>query len=457
MSRRAFIIFMDPVHARVCRAGERPESADIAAAPGATPQQLADAAFAALSSLGYAGEGLVLAVPSAWCLCAAVRLDDLPPRSGRQAMIFRLEEKLPVSAEDVVADLAPSNDGEAALGVCVEKKTLAPLVESLERRGIAVEAICPASLLALQHLLSDMHEADALVWPAGDGSLELFTLRGGTPRSWTLLPDEPGDLLLHVELAPRDRSMGMNFVALGLRKPLLDALAGLHNVRVIERETVHPDEAAAAMARAVLAGEAEAWVNLRRDELAVRDRVRLVHTSLAFAAAAMTLCLVSLSGTMLWRAHRYGRLAAAYADQQQAAFRRVFPEQPVPMDVSSRLASEARALRGVSGDASAPPPDAPGLLALRDLITRLPPGVRFRLLDLRLDPGRFTIEGQALSHGDADAIVGALRNHPAFDVEPPRTEQMADAPGENAMAVSFTITGSVATQREGKAARGATE
>jgi hypothetical protein len=129
----------------------------------------------------------------------------------------------------------------------------------------------------------------------------------------------------------------------------------------------------------------------------------------------------------------------------------------VPADVPSRLASEARALRGVSGsDTSAPPSDSPGLLALRDLITHLPPGVRFRVLDVRLDPGRFTIEGQALSHGDADSIAGALRNNPAFDVEPPRTEQLAEPSGENATAVSFTITGSVAKQREGQAGGGNT-
>src|SRR4051794_36802733 len=100
---------------------------DVPAAPDAAPDELARAAADALRAAGYAGQGVAVAVPSAWCLCAAVRTDDLPPRNWRQAMAYRLEERLPVSAEDVVADFVPAADGGEALGVCVEKKTVAPL------------------------------------------------------------------------------------------------------------------------------------------------------------------------------------------------------------------------------------------------------------------------------------------------------------------------------------------
>jgi hypothetical protein len=407
---------------------------------------------------------VVLALPSDWCLCAAVRLDDLPARNSRRAMVYRLEEKLPLSAEDVVADFLPAPAGSAALGVCVDKRTLAPLVQALEQRGVAVEAVCPASLLVLQHLLTDpgappaVRVADVIAWAAEDGSLELFTLRGGTVQSWILLPDDPKDLLLHLGLVPHD-GPELNVVAIGLGKRLLDALAALPKVRLEELTPPPPDEAAGATARAVLAGDAAAWVNLRRDDLAASDRLRAFRTPLGFAAAAVALCLVSLCAAMLWRAYRYERLAARYADEQRAVFTAAFPGQPVPADVASRLASEERALRGVSGgDASAPPPESPGLLTLRDLVSHLPSDVRYRVLDLRLEPGRFTVEGQALSHGDADAIAASLRRHGAFDVRPPRTEQLADpsAAGAGATAVSFTLTGSVAAPQDAPAAEGAT-
>jgi hypothetical protein len=124
----------------------------------------------------------------------------------------------------------------------------------------------------------------------------------------------------------------------------------------------------------------------------------------------------------------------------------------VPADVRSRLDSEVRALRGLAGgDPSARPPDAPGLVALRDLLAGLPADVRFRVLEARLDGAKFTLEGQANTHGDADAIATALRqggpdgNGRRFVVDPPRTEQLpAAGDGGGPQAVSFTITGSFA-------------
>src|SRR6185436_999635 len=100
--------------------------------------------------------------------------------------------------------------------------------------------------------------------------------------------------------------------------------------------------AGAEAAAAVLSGRVEPWVNLRRDELAVRDRLRLVRTPLAFAAAAAVLFVACACAAMLWRAARYDRLAGQYAGDQQAVFRTVFPRQPLPADVRSRLASEER-------------------------------------------------------------------------------------------------------------------
>ena len=88
------------------------------------------------------------------------------------------------------------------------------------------------------------------------------------------------------------------------------------------------------------------------------------------------------------------------------------------------------------------------MVALRDLLTRLPADVRYRVLEIRLDQGRFTLEGQVNSHGDADAIAAGLREGGkgrAFSVELPRTEQPADAAGEAGKAVSFTIDGEVAS------------
>src|SRR5258708_9296196 len=117
--------------------------------------------------------------------------------SWRRAMIYRLEEKLPIGAEDVVADFVPAGPAdEQVLGVCAQKAALAPLVEALEENGVTVGAICPASLLALQQLLSNGALAaqglpDAVLWPS-----ELFILRNGKLHGWSIIADEPKPLLL---------------------------------------------------------------------------------------------------------------------------------------------------------------------------------------------------------------------------------------------------------------------
>jgi hypothetical protein len=131
------------------------------------------------------------------------------------------------------------------------------------------------------------------------------------------------------------------------------------------------------------------------------------------------------------RASRYERLSVRYQAQQQALFHRLFPDAPVPPNVRSRLASEARAM---AGDGGSVPAQANGLLVLRDVLTHLPTDRRFRVSELRLDGRAFTLEGEVPTHGDAEAVVVALRRREGFEMQPPRTELRGAA-------VGFTISG----------------
>src|SRR4051794_32333241 len=64
-----------------------------------------------LRTSGWRDESVLLALPSNWCLAAQIDAAGLP-RGDRSAMLFRLEEKLPLAAEQVVADFAPAAGGE---------------------------------------------------------------------------------------------------------------------------------------------------------------------------------------------------------------------------------------------------------------------------------------------------------------------------------------------------------
>ena len=111
----------------------------------------AEAVQTALESAGCAGCEIILSIPSAFCLCAPSARMICRQRTGTRALLYRLEEKVPVSAEDVVADFVSTSDG--TLGVCTLRAKLAPLIEALEGKRITVAIVCPASFLAMQHLL----------------------------------------------------------------------------------------------------------------------------------------------------------------------------------------------------------------------------------------------------------------------------------------------------------------
>jgi hypothetical protein len=445
MSARSFILFPAPGAWRLAVTGEGvPTFHDLA-----LPAQTADPApivAAALKGAGYRGEGVMLAIPSRWCLCAPIQTSGLPAKNRRTALAYRLEEKLPLPAEDVVADyVAPDAGEEIILAVGVQKGVLAPPIEGLERAGVVVERICPASLLAGQYVLGKHEAPAALLYPGqSDGEVELLVLREGLPIGWHLLPATPQDVLLHLGFELQERPATL--AAIDLSPVLRDALKTIDGLRVTEIDAPGLSTAAAIGSAAVLAGKMTPWVDLRRDALATGDPLRQVRTPFTAAVAAVVLFLLCTSAAMIWRASRYDAMTDHYADAQQGVFRNVFPTGPVPVDVRSRLESEERSLRGLSGDSKTPPPDQNGLLTLRDILTRLPAesALRYRVLEVRLDRQRFTLDGQAASHGDADRIAGALRKDKSFVVEPPRTEQLPGTGDAAGKGVSFTINGEVA-------------
>src|SRR6185369_3653064 len=119
--------------------------------PNAGPAQIAAQIAQQLRQRGYKSQGALLALPATWCLCASISTANLPDRD-HAAMTFRLEEKLPLAAENITADFIVHED--TALGVCALNEKIQPLVEALEKSGVTLQSISPAAILAMQHLKS---------------------------------------------------------------------------------------------------------------------------------------------------------------------------------------------------------------------------------------------------------------------------------------------------------------
>jgi len=147
-----------------------------------------------------------------------------------------------------------------------------------------------------------------------------------------------------------------------------------------------------------------------------------------------------LSAILLFRSWQYEQIAQSEQDEQLAIFRQALPGQVAPASVISRLASEERKLRGLAGDSTDLPQQQSALAVLCEALGRLPTNLRFRILEMRFGQQQLYLEGEAQSHGDADAIAVALRKFQGFDIEAPKTEQLADK------GIAFTLVGTSATE-----------
>jgi type II secretory pathway component PulL len=458
---RAVVIFADADAWRIgLAAGKGASAAAVEAsvidAPfpdGASAEQRAAILADAVRAARLARSPVVLALRSHDCLCAPVDTRDLPSRQRGQAMLYRLEEQLPLAAEEVAADFVDGGRG-SALGVATEHRRLAPLALAVESAGLRVAAVCPAAMLAAQHWVDHGgprhdREADAgtelLLLGGAPGSAELFVLAGGAPVAWYTLPDDAGDILLHARVVALKHAAPIGITAVGIRPDLVRRLGAL-NLPVTEVELPRTRDAAMEMASLLAAGKRQAWIDLANGGAAAARSggwFGAAGAAARWTVAAMLVFSVCVTIALFWRAARYERLAARYEDEKRELFRQTLPGQPIPADVRSRLASEARTREGTGGAGS---PNASGLAVLRDLVTFLPSDSRFRVTDVRVDDGSFALTGDVPSHGDAEGIAVALRRRPGFTVDPPRTEQRAGG------VVSFTINGRAAAVKPGDCA-----
>jgi hypothetical protein len=429
--KRTIAIFADADAFRIARIDRAGESTvvEVPVASDMSPESRAAVLGEALQAGGFAGAHAALLLPSTQCLCATISMAGLPARQRGQAMLYRFEEKLPVAAEDIAADFIFGDATTLAVGV--ERRVLEPLVDVVRQSGVRLRAVCPMALLALQEWgeTRNIEAGDQwFCWPGASGPLELVRLADRRPVAWYVTSDDATDVAMHMRAAGGAQTI----IAVGLPAEFLERLksAGLA-VESVEPTDAH--RAAIDASKMVLAGRRLPWVDLANAGRAGSQGGGGFAAGVAgrVALAAVVVFVVCLVCALFVRASRYERLARGYESERQQMFRRLFPDAPIPPDVRSRLASEARA---VTGDGSSSRPDADGLLVLRDVLTFLPTDTRFRVSELRLEGHAFTLEGDVPTHGDADAIAGALRRRDGFDVQPPRTEQRGAA-------VGFTING----------------
>jgi len=405
--------------------------------PDAPP---AEALATTLKELGYTRGGVCLAVAAHSVLSARINCNNLPPRRRRTPMLYRLEEHLPLEAEQLTADFLPTEGGQS-LALAVETAPMQAVIDALGKAGIEVASICPTAMLALWHYQATGRWTGEYAVIVDGDAVHLFGMTPrGRPATWTTTAPRTGDVLaaLGADVLAHRSDDSRPVVRLLGQWP--DELAEAMRARG-DFDTQAPDQtpallAAAKTAAALATGRNAGWVDLRRDALAPTDAWASLTRPLAVAVLLTIVLLVAVAGMCLWRQGQCDTLTDGHKRLQRDQYARLYPGRGTPVNVKSALASEHRRLAGVHGTDIAAPNQTHAINTLTDLLAALPPALRLRIVEIRLSASGLLVEGQTREHTDAQLIAQAI-GRVGFDVDPPRTEKLARG------GVSFTITGKV--------------
>ncbi|HSU69070.1 MAG TPA: hypothetical protein VLJ39_19460 [Tepidisphaeraceae bacterium] len=428
MGSQSFILFAGDSDWRIGRLASGEASFVNVPVAGRTPAEHARQIALSLEELGYEGRGTLLALPSAWCYSASIATDDVP-KNDRKAMLYRLEEKLPLPAEGLIADFIPGGPAaERALGIAVATRQAVEWVEALESAGVTVQSVAPAAMLASQGLPSTAGQDPYLLLCAeegGDGrAVNLIEMQGGKPASWAMLPLDINDLKLQIELAVIDFDGPPRIESCGLSAPEVAAITEATGLVVTPRDG-SPSEAAARLGAEVLAGRQRPWAELRRGPLAIADSIRQHRKPLNALLTAAAILLLALAGVMIFRGIRFEGLGSASDRRMVETFARQFPGWPTPVNVRAVVESEHRKAAARMGGSLPPEARRSALQTLRDVLAKLPAEGHFTIDRATFEDEGFQMEGKLRSYEDVDVVADAARRA-GLTVDPPQARKDAE-------------------------------
>ncbi|HSI33021.1 MAG: hypothetical protein ACAI43_00405 [Phycisphaerae bacterium] len=399
-----------------------------------------------LSSHGYRGQPVMVALPSGWCMAAAVSTDGVPA-DDRAALAFRLEEQLPVAAEAFTADfvLPTGTNSFSALGVAVPNDRVTPVVAALESVGITVQSVTPAAVLALEACLARVRGLMALretrapvvgadvgvaetpaaivALPDEGGRVSLFSLADDCPTAWVTSEATPDQLELHLTLLRLELPDDAPVLTCGL-----PAGGGAWPAGIELHPAVSPTELAGlvgALAHDVLSGRRVPRVEFRRGALATGDPLRLHRRAINLALISAAGFFLVVAGFLFYRGTLYDRLATSHEAQLANEYRQAFGGQSVPPGVRRVVESELRKL--TTAGATALPAEArqSALKLMRDVLSGVDAAAPVSFERLSFSDTGFEAEGRCKSPEDLTGLITASKAA-GLEVPPP---QMRKAEG----------------------------
>ncbi|TWU62330.1 hypothetical protein V7x_40590 [Crateriforma conspicua] len=323
---------------------------------------------------------------------------------------YELEEYLPLDGDEIAIARVDGHAG--SLVIAASASALEEDYTEIHRQGTHVEAVTPIVWLATQMALTptDLRVTD-YVLVLSETHVDVMTFDNGKIidwqwRPWTgrnfrdLTPQPEGNVIVLV-----DRDIGAEAGAEALDWGR-GTIAQLHEINILE--------AADLQAAAIVAGRSNAWIDLRNGRLSSPRPFYAIQRPLSVAVGALLLFQIALIGSVYWRDYSNRLASQVMIERQHRSFEKAFPNQPVPVGITSRLESEQRSLVGAKGlDGPASPRLVSVAPVLHHVLMALPnqEDIRFRIDRLECGPNEVRLlDGVVRSFEELEEISLRLRS-----------------------------------------------
>lgn len=371
--------------------------------------------------------GCVIAPASNSCFFARLNFPADFNLRDRPALIYELENHLPIDAESMAANFTSLPESvsqdqklpeKSLSAIAVEVKDWKPLADTLETKGIPVTNIIPDVALAV----TSLHEKHSLSGFSNlilcrENHADMITLADDRILSWKYTKLEAESLKRHKSLDIQECNEVLVVGCTEEQATLIRNNVGPVRIDTEPLEMHHLHGANSAVSK-----PASIEYNLRRDGLASDDPLRPITKQLSWLAFAIgTLLLVTIAGSW-WRSARIEARTSEILQAQSTAFKQSFPDTRVPASLLRRVRSEHTRIMG-SRNASKQI-EAPGSAAelMGVLLASLPTNTRARISSIDIRNGNMELTFQVQHFVDAGVIAEAL-SQAGFEVSQPATAQ----------------------------------
>ena len=363
-----------------------------------------------VQTLATPGDTVTLVIPASWCYLHPVR--PAVRRPDAATLAFEFEAHVPLAIESLTCAFAPLAEG-GWMGVGVPTECIQPLLEALDSIGLNVERITLDALHGLGQVQSS--NPSQLLW------CDRFHATGVWIEEGRL-----GDLrCVRLRDTGKIDNHSLRLAAIGL--PLPDPAKTLWaGPMAAQRPSMTLESVSPTLAENPPMGGWMGTFNLATGALAPRR----THSQVRRAGRRGALVtLVLMLGLMLATAHhRRATLIqlAATTGWEREQFKTALPQQPVPVAIASRLASERRRLESLTTMPDREGASFDALSSMARVVSALPNDIRLDLDEVRISAQGLVLRGRTLDHRAGERMAAAWDALPDVTCPAPRTERLAD-------------------------------